>query len=134
MANLCEYSQDLDNFLDGALDTDRRKLLEAHLNSCTTCKAAIEAATELRKLMQHAAADKHVPHLWSSVKKKLPQMCQVVREDLSAFLDSELATEGVSTIDAHLAKCQNCSQQLEQMNAVDRLLARGLALPASVTV
>ena len=52
--------------------------------------------------------------------------CQVFEEDLSAWIDGELAAPRRAAVEAHLASCRACTARVEALRAVDRAL---LALP-----
>ena len=52
-----------------------------------------------------------------------------VREQLSAYLDRELAGGDRQAVDLHLRECSDCAQALDQMRAIDAL-ARGAGLEA----
>ena len=52
--------------------------------------------------------------------------CQVFDEDLSAWIDGELAAPRRAAVEAHLASCRACTARVEALRAVDRAL---LALP-----
>jgi hypothetical protein len=54
-----------------------------------------------------------------------------VREQLSAYLDRELAGGDRQAVDLHLRECSECAQALDQMRAVDALVrAADLEAPA----
>jgi anti-sigma factor RsiW len=52
--------------------------------------------------------------------------CQVFDEDLSAWIDGELAAPRRAAVEAHLASCRACTARLEALRAVDRAV---LSLP-----
>lgn len=54
--------------------------------------------------------------------------CEEVREQLSTWLDGELAEEGRAQVAAHLASCAACRRGLAQLTALNAALA-GLAAP-----
>ncbi len=55
--------------------------------------------------------------------------CQAFDEDLSAWIDGELAALRRSAVEAHLASCRACTARVEELSAVDRAL-RSLPEPA----
>jgi len=55
--------------------------------------------------------------------------CQAFDEDLSAWIDGELAAPRRSAVEAHLASCRACTARVEELRAVDRAL-RSLPEPA----
>ncbi len=50
--------------------------------------------------------------------------CEQVREQLSAYLDSELAREEREEIAVHLATCRECSEEAIELCRFDALIAR----------
>jgi anti-sigma factor RsiW len=55
--------------------------------------------------------------------------CPAFDEDLSAWIDGELAAARRAAVEAHLASCHACAARAEELRAVDRAL-RALAAPA----
>jgi anti-sigma factor RsiW len=55
--------------------------------------------------------------------------CLAFDEDLSAWIDAELAAPRRAAVEAHLASCSACTARVEQLRAVDRVL-RALPAPA----
>src|SRR5689334_15662810 len=50
--------------------------------------------------------------------------CEQVREQLSAYLDSELAREEREEMAIHLATCKECSEEVIELRRFDALIAR----------
>lgn len=48
-----------------------------------------------------------------------PAACAALDDDLSAWLDGELAAERAAAVHAHLAGCRRCAAQLDALRAVD---------------
>jgi anti-sigma factor RsiW len=61
--------------------------------------------------------------------REVAERCRPFDEDLSAWIDGELAAERRREVDAHLEACPRCAARLDELRGVDRALA-GLAAPA----
>jgi len=64
----------------------------------------------------------------------LPSTCDLIRDDLSAFLDSELPPAAQEGVDKHLKECLPCMAAFKEMNNVSKLVAKSLELPANIKV
>lgn len=62
-------------------------------------------------------------------KRRLHESPEYRREQLSAALDGMLAPEEQSALDAHLAGCETCARELEELRQV-RMLLRAMPEPA----
>ena len=63
------------------------------------------------------------------IARKLHESPEYRQEQLSAALDGMLATEEQAALDAHLAGCETCARELEELRQV-RMLLRAMPEPA----
>jgi predicted anti-sigma-YlaC factor YlaD len=125
----------LNSFLDGALDEQRHHDFEAHLAQCADCRKAIEAASELKKLMHtNMPAEDQIPEMWPAIKDKLPPLCAAVQTDLSAYFDGELTSQAEAAVSSHILQCSACTDLLEDIRVTGRLLATSFVVPVSINI
>ena len=61
MMNPCKWSEQLDDYLDGALSSVEECALEEHLLSCTECRQIYENAEALKALISATAKPERLP-------------------------------------------------------------------------
>lgn len=66
-----------------------------------------------------------------SIRKIEMDNCKEIIEKLSALLDGELEGDDLKEVEEHIASCDACSAELEQMRKVDRFTA--LAEPPHIS-
>ncbi|MDE0010515.1 MAG: zf-HC2 domain-containing protein [Candidatus Poribacteria bacterium] len=97
----------LSAYLDNELSPSMQKRVEAHLRSCQECTdmlAAFQHNREKIRELVHPA-----PPLKDMVMAKIHEQFQ---DELSAYLDNELAPDMRNRIEAHLHSCNECSDML----------------------
>ncbi len=99
---------ELSAYIDNELSPSRHKQVEAHLRSCEACSDMLSAFQQNR---QRVADLLHpVPStLKNAVMAKIHMQFQ---DELSAYLDNELAAAEHQRIEAHLRTCSECSGML----------------------
>lgn len=94
----------LSAYLDNELSVSTQKRVEAHLRSCDECSDMLAAfqqnSNRIREFVHPA------PPLKDMV---MAQIHEQLQEDLSAYLDNELAPDMQKRIEAHLHSCAECS-------------------------
>ncbi len=98
----------LSAYLDNELTPSRHKQVEAHLRSCQECSDMLSAFQQNRQMvadLSHPAPSA----LKDAVMAKIHTQFQ---DDLSAYLDNELAPAEHQRIEAHLHTCNACSEML----------------------
>src|SRR5215471_1100300 len=130
------FKEDFSSFLDDCLDEARKADVCTHLADCPACRKEYESLKSLNGMLAAALRPESAPavDIWSSLSAKLPSVCQVIQEDLSAYLDGELAAPAQEGVNQHLKECQACREKFSGMHATNQLLSQGLALPSSVQV
>ena len=103
-----KIQQDLSAYLDNELTPSRHKQIEAHLRSCDECSDMLSAFQENRQMIANIAHPVP-PTLKDGVMAKIHTQFQ---DELSAYLDNELAPEMRDRIEAHLHVCNECSDML----------------------
>jgi predicted anti-sigma-YlaC factor YlaD len=131
----CEnYRQELSSYIDGELQPDVAEQVAAHLKSCRDCQAEHESLMDVSRMFAKSVEADDIPDIWQAISDKLPSTCEVISEDLSAYIDDELAEPAKEGIDTHLANCSACAQKFSLLSKTHLLLANGLKLPEKTKV
>ncbi len=103
-----KIQEELSAYLDNELSPSRHKQIEAHLHSCVECSDILAAFEENRQRVVNIA--RPVPStLKDGVMAKIHTQFQ---DELSAYLDGELAYDMRDRMEAHLHSCSECSDML----------------------
>ncbi|MBX9939627.1 MAG: zf-HC2 domain-containing protein [Candidatus Obscuribacterales bacterium] len=133
----CLSIQDeLSAHLDGQLTGSLKSRVEGHLENCSGCQTELESLKQVQSFLSKAFSGDgaNVPDIWEKMAGQVPSVCDVIQEDLSAYLDGELTVPAQEGVNKHLKECETCLSQFTELNATNRLLAKGLELPASAKV
>jgi anti-sigma factor RsiW len=118
----------LSAYLDNELSASMQKQVEAHLQSCQECADMLTAfqqnSSRIRGLVHPA------PPLKDMVMAKIHEELQ---NDVSAYLDNELAPDMQKRVEAHLHTCNECSDMLTAFQQ-NRERIKGLAHPAPLSI
>lgn len=120
---------ELSAYLDNELSPSRHKQIEAHLRTCSECSGMLSAFQANRQRVANIAHP--VPStLKDGVMEKIHTQFQ---DQLSAYLDNELAPAMRDRVEAHLHTCEECSGMLSAFRQ-NRERIKGLehAAPASI--
>lgn len=130
------FREDLSCLIDGHLEGERRSVLSQHLTECAGCRRQYESLQSLKGLLASGmrADSVEAVDIWEGLSVKLPGVCEVVQDDFSAYLDSELAPPAAEGVRQHIKECSPCRVKFSQINATNQLLSRGLSLPAGLKV
>lgn len=115
--------KELSAYLDNELSPSRHKRIEAHLRVCEECSDILAVFQKNRQRVAHTA--RPVPStLKDGVMAKIHTQFQ---DELSAYLDDELAPAMRDRIETHLHSCEECSDMLaafrhnrEQIKALEQ--------------
>ena len=120
---------ELSAYLDNALTPNRHKQVETHLRSCSECADMLSA---FQKNRQRVADLSHpVP---STLKDAvMAQIHTQFQDELSAYLDNELAPAEHQRIEAHLHTCNECSDMLSAFKE-NRAQVKRLEHPAPASI
>ncbi len=130
------YEAEMSAIQDGQVEASLKVEFEEHVSKCTDCAEQLKSMKSLGTMLSSAFNPEkiEVPDIWAMMQDKLPSVCEVMREDLSAYLDGELTAAAQEGVKDHLRDCESCMADFKQLNATNGLLAKGLELPESVTV
>jgi len=103
-----KIQEELSAYLDNELSPSRHKQIQAHLRSCVECSDILAAFEENRQRVANIAHP--VPStLKDGVMAKIHTQFQ---DELSAYLDGELAHDMRDRMEVHLHSCSECSNML----------------------
>ena len=120
---------ELSAYLDNELSPNRHKQIEAHLRSCDECSDMLSAFQTNRQMIANTAHP--VPStLKDGVMAKIHTQFQ---DELSAYLDNELAPAMRDRMEVHLHSCGECSDMLTAFRQ-NREQIKGLEHPAPVSI
>jgi anti-sigma factor RsiW len=130
-----KYKDELSALLDNQVGSNLKSEIESHLEACTECTVEFESLKAVSKLLGKAfEADAEMPDIWSKIALDMPSVCDVIVDDLSAYLDGELTSPAQEGVNQHLKDCADCLAKFTALNQTNRLLAKGLELPSSLEV
>ena len=118
----------LSAYLDNALSANARKQVEAHLRTCDECSEMLAAFQE------NSARIRDFVHPAPPIKERvMAQIHEQLQDELSAYLDDELAPDTRTRIEAHLHTCDECSDMIAVFQQ-NRAQIKGLEhrAPASI--
>ena len=130
-----KYKDELSALLDNQVAPSFKSEIESHLEACRDCAAEFESLKAVSKLLGKAfASENETPDIWSKLALDMPSVCDVIVDDLSAYLDGELTSPAQEGVNQHLKDCSDCLAKFTALNQTNRLLAKGLELPQNVEV
>ena len=106
--NHSRIQNQLSAYLDNELTPIRHEQVEAHLRSCNECSDMLSAFHENRQMVANLSRPAPLT-LKDAVMAKIHTQFQ---DELSAYLDNELAPAMRQRIEAHLHACNECSDML----------------------
>ena len=125
MDSVCAVMQDdLSAYLDGELTPAAQEGVNAHLKACAECLQSFKQLNAANRLVSKALelpADVKVD-LWPAVKAQLNEDCALIRSEISAYVDQEVATLRHRSITNHLIDCQNCRNEFAALSNVGDLV------------
>ncbi len=127
---------ELSALIDGQVSGSLKSQIEDHLGGCESCRHELESLKQVQSFLAKAFSQsaEDTPDIWAKMAASVPSICDVIQEDLSAYLDGELTVPAQEGVNQHLKECQTCLGLFKDLNATNRLLVKGLELPASTTV
>jgi anti-sigma factor RsiW len=131
MSTSClDIRNELSAYADGQLEANNIPDIERHLAQCVECSKEFAHFKSVGHLIRDSIDTKNLstPDIWEGMKDSLPSICELMVEDLSAYLDGELTPAGQEGVNRHLNECQPCLSQFKTLNATNQLITRGLEL------
>lgn len=92
----CIDRKELKQFLDGKLPADRLIEIDAHLDECRTCRAAIGRMAGVINFVSEVTGAADCPEY----------------DELSAYVDDSLDAAGTKVIRSHIGMCEICSRDV----------------------
>jgi len=135
MVRTCaDFQEDLSALLDNELKGEEKTGLESHLTECKDCASRFQTLKSLSAFLKDESEPDQtdMPDLWDAVKDEIASICEVMKEDLSAYLDGELPPAAQEGVKQHLNDCGDCLDQFKLLNRTNQLLSKGLELPEDV--
>jgi anti-sigma factor RsiW len=114
MPSVCECVQeDLSAYLDGELIAPAKEGVTQHLEACGDCHAKFQELSSVTRLLSTGLLlpESFNVDIWSGIKTRLNEDCALIRTELSAFIDREVATLRHREITAHLTECGECKTE-----------------------
>jgi anti-sigma factor RsiW len=130
------YREELSALADGQVDANAKAEVQAHLQGCESCSRELAKIKSLSRFLAQGVAQQNMPEpdIWERMKGNLPSLCDVMLDDLSAYLDGELSASAQEGVNRHLKECVNCLDAFKALNATNRIVAKSLELPPSMKV
>jgi anti-sigma factor RsiW len=131
MAESCsKIKPELSALMDDQLPDNLKGEIENHLTGCHECTEEYESLNAIHGYVSAAFDDSQYKSidLWSKLEATLPTVCEVIQEDLSAYLDGELSAAAQEGVNQHLKDCAECLASFQSLDATNRLLGKGLEL------
>ena len=120
---------ELSAYIDNELSPDRQKQIEAHLRSCDVCAKMLSAFQKNRQMV--ANLSRPVPlSLKDAVMAKIHTEFQ---DELSAYIDNELAPVMRARMETHLHACSECSDMVSAFRE-NRERVRHIERPAPASI
>lgn len=119
LPSVCECIQDdLSAYLDGELIAPAAEGVAQHLEACSTCLSQFNKLSEVNSLLSKGLVlpESFEVDIWSQVKARLNDDCVLIRSELSAFIDREVATLRHRTITQHLTECEDCKLEFTALS------------------
>ena len=125
MPTICQtIEEDFSAYLDGELIVPAKEGVSEHLQACSPCHGKFQDLSQVNGMLARAF---ELPgsievDLWSQIKSRLDEDCQLIRDDLSSYYDREVTPERHRTITGHLLECADCRDQLQMITQGGDLL------------
>jgi anti-sigma factor RsiW len=121
LPSVCQsIEDDLSAYLDGELLAPAKEGVSLHLEKCPSC---LEKFHQLSKVTVLLSKGLELPasvevDLWANIKTQLNDDCLLIKNDISAFIDKEVATLRHRTVTHHLIECHDCTNEFEGLSKV----------------
>ena len=117
--------EDLSAYLDGELPPAAADGVKLHLESN---EVLMEKFKLLNQTNQMLAKSMELPedidiNLWDNIKSRLTTDCEIIKSELSPYLDQEVVTHRHRAITAHLVDCLDCREQFDSMSIVGNVIS-----------
>lgn len=137
MENSCtRYRTELSALIDGQLEKEQHTEVSVHVGNCESCTRELDTLKSLTSLLSSGLAvqEDNVPNIWGALQESMPSMCELMKAELSAYLDGELTAASQEGVNKHLKECSDCMTEFKLLNSTNQLLVKALELPANIKV
>ncbi len=127
--SICERHQgSFSALLDEEIEFNSKFNLQQHLSDCGECSGELLRWREFQAFFekQLPAAVQSVPDIWPGLADQMPSMCELFDDEISAYLDDELAGSAQAGVRAHLTSCSGCAKRYSDLKNVRQFLAKQL--------
>jgi anti-sigma factor RsiW len=116
--------EDFSAYLDGELIVPAKEGVSEHLQACNPCHTKFQDLSKVNSVLSRGLelSSSIEIDLWSSIKNRLDEDCQLIRDELSSFYDREVTPPRHRTITSHLLECTDCREQLAQITQTGDIL------------
>lgn len=114
MPGVCECIQeDLSAYLDGELIASAKDGVSQHLEQCGECHAKFQELSSVTRLLSTGLQlpETFEVDIWAGINARLNDDCELIRSDLSSFVDREVPTLRHREVTAHLTECAECKDE-----------------------
>ncbi|MBX9689625.1 MAG: zf-HC2 domain-containing protein [Candidatus Obscuribacterales bacterium] len=122
---ICELVEDdFSAYLDGELIVPAKEGVSEHLQACSPCHGKFQELSQVNGLLSQGlelSASVEVD-LWSQIRSRLDEDCQLIKDELSSFYDREVTPQRHRTITTHLLECADCRDQLALVTQTGEML------------
>jgi anti-sigma factor RsiW len=128
IASCSRHRSSFSALLDEEIEFNAKFDLQQHITACRGCSSELLKLREFHAFFEkglHASVDS-VPDIWTALVTKLPTVCELVREDFSAYLDDELTANAQDGVRTHLNDCQPCRKQFALLSKTNDLVSAKL--------
>lgn len=137
MENSCtRYRTELSAYIDGQLEKEQHTEIQVHVGNCEQCTSELDTLKSLTSFLSSNLQldEQTVPNIWEAIQDSMPSMCELMRTELSAYIDGELTAAAQEGVNKHLKDCGDCMAEFKLLNSTNQLLVKGLELPAHIKV
>ncbi|HNN61750.1 MAG TPA: zf-HC2 domain-containing protein, partial [Candidatus Obscuribacter sp.] len=87
---------ELSALIDGQVSGSLKSQIEDHLGGCESCRHELDSLKQVQSFLAKAFSQstEDTPDIWAKMAASVPSICDVIQEDLSAYLDGELRSRG----------------------------------------
>ncbi|MBY0356528.1 MAG: zf-HC2 domain-containing protein [Candidatus Obscuribacterales bacterium] len=120
------------DYFDGELSPGKKAELEDLFQKEEKTRVEFESFSQSITFFRSAQTDIQAkcPDLWPVLAEKLPSVCLLIQEDLSAYLDGELLAPAKEGVSEHLQSCPPCHEQFQGLSQINGLISKGLSIPS----
>lgn len=125
LPSVCQTIQeDFSAYLDGELIIPAKEGVSEHLTACSPCHARFQGISQVNAAISRSfqLPESLEIDIWTGLKSRLDEDCQLIKDELSSFFDRELTSSRHRTITTHLLECTDCRDELALVSRTSELL------------